>query len=79
MEELQQTVDIVPLGHEYDRAIAPFRIRKVDRVHLLTIQAHDGHDPAMFEKQRHFNRKVEAFLRGHRLFPASAQTGRFAA
>ncbi|KAF5041375.1 hypothetical protein DSECCO2_523710 [anaerobic digester metagenome] len=65
MEELQQTVDIVPLGHEYDRAIAPFRIRKVDRVHLLTIQAHDGHDPAMFEKQRHFNRKVEAFLRGH--------------
>ena len=62
MQGLAKSVHIIPLGHEYDRAIAPFRKSGVDRVHLLTIQALDDHEPAMFEKQQAYSHKVEAFL-----------------
>lgn len=36
MDAIEQTVHIIPLGHEIDRAIAPFEQAKADKVYLLS-------------------------------------------
>lgn len=36
MDAIEQTVHIIPLGHEIDRAIAPFEKAKADKVYLLS-------------------------------------------
>ena len=59
---LPETVHIIPLGHEIDRAVKPLANRKVDRVHLLAISPEADIDPVMREKQINYTRKVTAHL-----------------
>jgi len=57
-----ETVHIIPLGHEIDRAVKPLMNKKIDRVHLLAISPDAELDPAMKEKQMNYTRKVTAHL-----------------
>ena len=59
---LSGSVHIIPLGHEIDRAVAPFRDIRTDAVHLLTIVSRGRHDREMFERQEEFTRRVEEEL-----------------
>jgi hypothetical protein len=59
---LEETVHIVPLGHEYDRAVIPFTKKTPDRVYLLTISPDQDLDVAMKDTQLHFTSKVLKFL-----------------
>jgi len=59
---LPETVHIIPLGHEIDRAVKPLVNKKVDRVHLLAISPEAELDPVMKDKQMNFTRKVTAHL-----------------
>jgi len=59
---LPETVHIIPLGHEIDRAIKPLINKKVDRVHLLAISPEAELDPVMKDKQMNYTRKVTAQL-----------------
>lgn len=59
---LSGSVHIIPLGHEIDRAIAPFRDIRTDAVHLLTIVSRGRHDREMFERQEEFTQRVEEEL-----------------
>lgn len=59
----EEVVHIIPLGHEIDRAVAPFRKHKADRGHVLAIQSKGRYDREMFERQQYFTGKVEAALR----------------
>ena len=61
-EGLSGSVHIVPLGHEIDRAIAPFRKIRTDGVHLLAIVSRGRHDREMFERQEYFTHRVEEEL-----------------
>ena len=60
---LPETVHIIPLGHEIDRAVKPLANKKVDRVHLLAISPEADIDPVMREKQVNYTRKVTAHLK----------------
>lgn len=63
MADLQENVHIIPLGHEYDRAIAPFRKRTVDRVYILSITQRTGkYEDKMVERQEYFNKRVIEFF-----------------
>lgn len=57
-----ETVHLIPLGHEIDRAVKPLVNKKIDRVHLLAISPDAEIDPAMKEKQVNYTRKVTAHL-----------------
>lgn len=59
---LPETVHIIPLGHEIDRAVKPLMNKKVDRVHLLAISPEADIDPVMREKQVNYTRKVTDHL-----------------
>jgi len=64
MAGLQENVHIIPLGHEYDRAIAPFRKLSVDRVYILAITKKTGkYDEIMVSRQVHFTDKVINFFK----------------
>jgi hypothetical protein len=64
MAALQENVHIIPLGHEYDRAIAPFRKLSVDRVYILSITERTGkYAEKMVERQEFFNKKVIEFFK----------------
>lgn len=58
MTNIGEVVHIIPLGHEIDRAIAPFLKRKADRVYVLAIPENTDLDPVMTQKQFFFLRKV---------------------
>lgn len=57
-----EQVHIIPLGHEYDRAVAPFHSRKADRAYVLAVPPTMELDPAMLRRQDHFTRKVISTL-----------------
>lgn len=64
MAGLQENVHIIPLGHEYDRAIAPFRKLSVDRVYILAITKNTGkYEDEMVSRQIHFTDKVIDFFK----------------
>ncbi|MDO9035575.1 MAG: DUF6293 family protein [Methanoregula sp.] len=63
MAALQDNVHIIPLGHEYDRAVAPFKKRSVDRVYILSITKNTGkYEDEMVSRQVHFTNKVFDFF-----------------
>ncbi|OPX68323.1 MAG: hypothetical protein A4E38_01843 [Methanoregulaceae archaeon PtaB.Bin108] len=55
---LPETVHIVPLGHEIDRAVKPLLPHKAERVHLLAIPPQADFDARMKEKQTDYTKKV---------------------
>lgn len=55
---LGKRVHIVPLGHEIDRAVAPFHTTKPDLVFLLSIPQDQECDPEMMKKQHYFTNEV---------------------
>lgn len=64
MTPLPENVHIIPLGHEYDRAIAPFRKRSVDRVYILSITKNIGkYEDEMLNRQVHFTNEVQDFFK----------------
>jgi len=67
MGTLQESVHIIPLGHEYDRAVAPFKKYSVDRVYLLSITKNTGkYEDVMVSRQVHFTNKVIAYFENER-------------
>ncbi|WP_292517573.1 DUF6293 family protein [Methanoculleus sp.] len=62
MAGMEKVVHIIPLGHEYDRAVKPFEDSNADRVYILT----RWHDPSaamkMVDNQRHYANKVRDTL-----------------
>jgi hypothetical protein len=63
MSNLTENVHIIPLGHEYDRAIAPFKKLSVDRVYILSITERTGqYKEKMVKRQEHFKNKVIEFF-----------------
>ncbi|MHC1625780.1 MAG: HFX_2341 family transcriptional regulator domain-containing protein [Methanoculleaceae archaeon] len=63
MHALEQTVHIIPLGHEFDRAVRVFDYTKVDRVYLLTSWKWDTDEGVMGAEQRSFTERVSDHLR----------------
>ena len=64
MAALQENVHIIPLGHEYDRAVTPFKKHSVDRVYLLSITKNTGkYEEVMISRQLHFTNKVIEFFK----------------
>ena len=59
---LPETVHIIPLGHEIDRAVKPLMKNKADRVHLLAISPDADLDPVMKEKQVNYTHEVTVRL-----------------
>lgn len=59
-------VHIIPLGYEIDRAIRPFDDRKVDLVHLISMDSIDKYssdiEQALTKKQLYFDQSVIKFL-----------------
>jgi len=62
MDGLEQTVHIIPLGHEFDRAVRVFDHTKVDRVHILTSHTKTPTSRAMKDEQHAFTNKVREHL-----------------
>jgi len=73
MQSIQEVVHIIPLGHEFDRAVKPFEERKADRVHLLSVADVTKYPEEMLERQDHFTKKVTRQLEeiGIRVVPHS--------
>ena len=64
MTSLPDNVHIIPLGHEYDRAIAPFRKKSVDRIYILSVTKNTGtYEDEMVNRQVHFTKKVQDFFK----------------
>ncbi|WP_157202204.1 HFX_2341 family transcriptional regulator domain-containing protein [Methanoplanus limicola] len=53
-----ERIHIIPLGHEYDRAIAPFTNLKAERAYVLSVPVNSELNPDMLKKQNHFTKKV---------------------
>lgn len=62
MQSIQEIVHIIPLGHEFDRAIKPFQERKADRVHVLSVPDLSKYSKEMLDRQGHFTNKVVTHL-----------------
>jgi hypothetical protein len=62
MPNIEETVHIIPLGHEIDRAIKPFEKIKADRVYLLTNWDDNLPEDEMSKKQRYYYEKVREKL-----------------
>ncbi|MFA6359009.1 MAG: DUF6293 family protein, partial [Candidatus Omnitrophota bacterium] len=67
MVNIEETVHIIPLGHEIDRAIKPFESVKVDRVYLLTNVEIEHTNSEMAKNQKLCLEKVEKFLRAKKI------------
>jgi len=63
MQSIQEVVHIIPLGHEFDRAVKPFQERKADRVHLLSVTDISKYSEEMLDRQGNFTRKVIKYLK----------------
>lgn len=57
-KSIAEQVHIIPLGHEYDRAVAPFHSRKIDRAYVLAVPPTLELDQKMLQRQEHFTKKV---------------------
>ncbi|MDD5419804.1 MAG: DUF6293 family protein [Methanomicrobiaceae archaeon] len=55
---LQDMVHVIPLGHEIDRAVAPFIRNRADRAYILAVPPDAEHAVVMTRKQHYFVRKV---------------------
>jgi len=55
---LRDVVHIIPLGHEIDRAVAPFTKNKADRAYILAVPPDADLDPGMVKKQHYFVGRV---------------------
>jgi predicted transcriptional regulator len=62
MPNIEETVHIIPLGHEIDRAIKPFEKIKADRVYLLTNWDESNPEEEMSKKQRYYYENVREKL-----------------
>lgn len=63
MHTPEEIVHIVPLGHEFDRAVKPFERFKANRVYLLSIIDNNKKYPfEMTEKQKYFLNAVKKRL-----------------
>jgi len=64
MSEIEETVHIVPLGHEFDRAVKPFRKYKADRVYILAVtDTLEKYSEEMIKKQIYYLERVVKALR----------------
>ena len=63
MAQIEEVVHIIPLGHEYDRAIRPFETRTADRIYVLTVTDRQKYAADMIERQEYFTKKVVNFLK----------------
>ncbi|WP_235855545.1 HFX_2341 family transcriptional regulator domain-containing protein [Methanofollis fontis] len=61
---LSETVHIIPLGHEIDRAVKPFTRTRADRAYVLTVPKAADLDPEMNNKQQFFLDRVIEELQG---------------
>ncbi len=55
---LRDVVHIIPLGHEIDRAVAPFTKNKADRAYILAVPPDADLDAGMVRKQHYFVGRV---------------------
>jgi len=62
MKGMEEIVHIIPLGHEFDRAVKPFEKLKANRVHLLAVTESKKYSREMTEKQKHFLEAVKKRL-----------------
>jgi len=62
MPNIEETVHIIPLGHEIDRAIKPFEKIKADRVYLLTNWDDSNPSDEMSIKQKYYYETVKGKL-----------------
>jgi hypothetical protein len=59
---LEKIVHIIPLGHEIDRAVIPFKDQTPNRVYLLAVIENPDLDQDMVERQRYFVQQVKSKL-----------------
>ncbi len=62
MAGMEKIVHIIPLGHEYDRAVKPFEDSNADRVYILTRWRDPSAAMKMVDDQRYYANKVRDTL-----------------
>lgn len=62
MPSIEESVHIIPLGHEIDRAVIPFEKTKADRIYLLTSLDNSNSNPEMNDQQIKFAKNVKKRL-----------------
>ena len=77
MPGLSEDVHIIPLGHEVDRALAPFDRQKPARAYLLTLLETDRYDPVLHAKQRVYTERVASELADRGIEVVPVQTDLF--
>lgn len=55
---LSERVHLIPLGHEIDRAVAPFSTYRAERAYVIVVPDNADLDEQMLEKQRHYTKRV---------------------
>ena len=55
---LSERVHLIPLGHEIDRAVAPFSTYRAERAYVIVVPDNADLDERMLEKQRHYTKRV---------------------
>lgn len=63
-----------PLGHEVDRALAPFDRQRPARAYLLTLLETNLYDPGLHAKQRTFTERVASDLEARGIQVVPVQT-----
>lgn len=59
---MRETVHIIPLGHEIDRAVIPFDKSVPNRIYLLTTFDSKKYSKLMIKKQNYYHKKVHDTL-----------------
>lgn len=72
--QLGLNVHIVPLGFEYERAVAPFEKRNVDKVILVI---NDDHDPSDAQDQENYTTRVVQYLKQRNISVEVQKTNTF--
>jgi len=62
MAGIEKVVHIIPLGHEFDRAVKPFEEVRVDRIYILTSFQNPKSNVKMKAEQQYFADKVIKYL-----------------
>jgi hypothetical protein len=57
-----ETIHIIPLGHEIDRAVKYFENSWANRVYLLSLTKSEFHHPEMIERQIGYTKRVKKIL-----------------
>jgi hypothetical protein len=64
----EEIVHIIPLGHEFDRAVKPFEKYKANRAYLLaTTRAYGKYSQSMTKEQEWYVKKVEEYLKRQKI------------